>query len=100
MNQNNQVVLIRLSSGEEILARYDETDFNTEDQILMVRTGEGKLGFMEWMPYANTNKPIQLNPEHVVFVAEPSEALLTEYNKFFAKVNSNLILPDENKLVV
>lgn len=100
MNQNAVVALIRLSSGEEILAKYDKTTFETEDQILMVRTGEGKLGFMEWMPYTNTNKTIVLNPAHVVFVAEPSEALIAEYNKFSVRLNSNLVLPDENKLVV
>ena len=46
------IQLLRLTSGEEIIGNVSDKDdsWRVEDAIVMIPAGEGKLGFMPWMP--------------------------------------------------
>mgnify|MGYP003125949105 CR=1 FL=1 len=49
-----KIKLLRLVSGEEIIAEITNTDEETyliKDAIVMIPAGEGRIGFMPFMPY-------------------------------------------------
>lgn len=68
--------LIRLSTGEEIIAKiYDQSDFIVvENAIILLPAGEGKLGMASFIPYADGSS-ITINKQHVMFMTNPSEDL-------------------------
>lgn len=68
--------LIRLTTGEEIIATVTECDdeIKVEDGILLVPAGEGKIGMIPFMPYGD-GSPIVINTRHVMFMTTPTEDL-------------------------
>lgn len=69
--------LIRLSTGEEVITRItqeDECTVTIEDGIMLLPAGEGKIGFVPFMPYSN-GEPIAISRSHIMFVTEPNEDL-------------------------
>jgi hypothetical protein len=80
----SDIVLVRLSTGEELLAKQkSETVF--EDVCIIIPQGQGNLGIMQFMPYA-TFKTIEFQKEHIMFIVEPKNELLNEYKKVFGGV--------------
>ena len=58
------VKLIRLVSGEELLCDVtseEESSVTIKDVLIMVPTGEGKIGVAEYMPYTEINKGISID---------------------------------------
>ena len=52
-----EIQLLRLTSGEEVIGKVTDTEdaWYIEDAIVMIPAGEGKLGFMPWMPYTKAS---------------------------------------------
>lgn len=75
------VKLIRLTTGEEILAKCETTavGFILKDPAILVPVGQGKLGFAKWLPYANTEKGVEVPSNFVMFHLDPDTELVNQY---------------------
>lgn len=100
------VYLLRLTSGEEIIAQVfaNETSHiigsRVFNPVLLIRTGESSISFMEWMPYADKTDGIVLPENSILFEAIPNEDFSKKYNQYVQRTKSTLELPDEPKLVL
>jgi hypothetical protein len=91
----SDVQIVRLSTGEEVVAKvtYDKGFYTLTDGILLVPAGEGKIGMVPFVPYAE-RKPISIAENHVMFVAEPMD----ELKKQVIEATTGLIMPDSGGL--
>lgn len=89
----NNVKLVRLVTGEEILARCENTATGViiRDPMILVPLGQGKLGFAKWLPYANTDKGVEVANNYVMFTLDPDIELTNQY----ASASSGLLLPNQ-----
>lgn len=88
------IKLVRLTSGEELLAK--QKSGNTYvDICIIIPQGQGNLGIMQFMPYADYNE-ITFKDEHIMFVTEAKEQLLNEYKKVYGGV----MTPPKKKIIV
>ncbi len=83
------VKLIRLISGEEILAKAEEIDggINIKDPVILIPTKAGSLGLTHWMPYVEVDTILNAS---IVFVGVPHKDLVKQYDS----VISGIVLPD------
>ena len=87
-----QIKLLRLTSGEEIIAEISHELNNTimvYDAILMIPAGEGKIGFMPWMPYTRAKDGLVLRKEDVMFIIDPIDSLIDQ----FKSARSGITMP-------
>lgn len=84
------VKLIRMSSGEDLIATLNkETDRNIviQDAIVAVPTGSGSIGFVPWSPILSKDeKELTVEKTFVVYIAEPDEGVVKQYNMMFNKI--------------
>ena len=67
----SEIKIVRLNSGEEILCKHTLKDgmHTLEKPLVIIPTGEGKIGFMGWMPYADIEKTgVNISDSFVAFV--------------------------------
>jgi hypothetical protein len=85
------VKLFRLTTGEEILAKHETTPsgFILKDPAIIVPVGQGKLGFAKWLPYAQTEKGVEIPSNFVMFHIDPDPELVTQYTSMV----SGLVVP-------
>lgn len=94
------VKVFRLNSGEEILARFEETKthYILKDAAILVPVGQGQIGLMPWMMYTKASKGVEIPFSFVAFTVEPLEELKTQYdnslNKGIATPGKGLKGPD------
>lgn len=78
-----EIKLIRLVSGEEIIAEMEEIentkDILIKDAIILIPAGEGKIGIMPFMPYTKAKDGLTLRIKDIMFMAEPVEDLVTQF---------------------
>lgn len=88
----SEVKIIRLISGEEIIANYTENGdtVTLKDPSVLIPSPEGKLLLARWIPYANTEKGVTLDKRHLVFVIDPQRELA---DHFTTVVVNNLVVP-------
>ena len=77
----NKIQIVRLTTGEELLAKVTEGDdfLTIKDAAILIPAGEGKLAFAPWCPYSNAADGVDMKMEHVMFVAEPQAELEQQY---------------------
>ena len=76
----NEVRLIRLTSGEEILVtilKENEVRKYVKNPILLI-PNEGQIGFIPYMSYCEINE-LMIKEEHIMFICEPEAGLQTKY---------------------
>ena len=78
------IQLIRLTSGEEVIADVDLNGIDTDtiilkDAIVLIPAGEGKIGFMPFMPYTKASDGLEIDMKFVMFTN--SECLSVASNK-------------------
>lgn len=86
------VKIVRLNSGEEIIANYSE-DGDTvtlKDPSVLIPSPEGKLLLARWLPYANTENGVTLEKRNLMFVIDPQKELADHYTTV---VVNNLVIP-------
>ena len=93
------IQLIRLTSGEEIIADVDLNGIDTDtiimkDAIVLIPAGEGKIGFMPFMPYTKAKDGIEVDLKFVMFMVEPVKDLVEQHRA----ATSEIELPD-NKII-
>ena len=91
----SDVQIVRLSTGEEVVAKvvYDKGFYTLTDGILLVPAGEGKIGMVPFVPYAE-RKPISIAENHVMFEAEPMD----ELKRQVIEATSGIVMPDAGGL--
>jgi hypothetical protein len=92
------VKIIRLESGEEIIAKVTETTtddgvlYNLKDACVLVPTQEGKLMFVKWIPYASVKDGISILKSKTVFVVDPQPEL---EDHFTSVITNDLFVPSK-----
>ena len=79
-----KIKLLRLVSGEEVIAEItnsNEDSYQIKDAIVMIPAGEGKLGFMPWMPYTKAADGGSIRKQDVMFVIDPIEDLVDQFRQ-------------------
>jgi hypothetical protein len=86
------VKIVRLTSGEEIIANITETDdsITIKDGAVLIPSPEGKLLLAKWLPYAVTDNGVTLDKKNLVFAIDPQKELLNHYTTV---VVNNLVVP-------
>jgi hypothetical protein len=93
----NEIRLIRLTSGEEILVKIlKENDISTtvENPILLIPNKE-QIGFMPYMSYCDIDNGLGIRNEDIMFNLKPTDELIKNYNK----MTSNVVTPLKPKIV-
>ena len=93
-----QIKLLRLTSGEEIIAEISHELNNTiivYDAILMIPAGQGKIGFMPWMPYTRAKNGLVLRKQDVMFIIDPIQDLIDQ----FKAVRSGIVTPPKGMII-
>ena len=94
------VKLIRISTGEEIIAEVlSETDdsITVQNGLVVLPSAQG-VGFAPWATVISKESPeITVQKTHVVYVAEVQEDVAKKYNEMFG---SKLVTPAAKKLIV
>jgi len=91
------IKLIRLISGEEVVAAVKEVDggYNISDPALIVPTEKG-IGLMDMMPYSSMGESETFIKESaIVFITEPVAGLLKKYKSLYSKI----ITPDSSLII-
>lgn len=93
----SKVKIIRLMSGEEIIANITEKSLNDKvvayqlkDPAVLIPTPEGKLMFAKWLPYADIKEGITIEERFVVFSVVPQKDL---EDHFISVVVGGLFVP-------
>lgn len=86
------VKLIRLTTGEEILAKAEATPtgWTLKDPAIIVPVGQGKLGFAKWLPYAETKNGVEISSNYVMFHLNPDVELIDNYMSMI----SGIVIPN------
>ena len=93
-----QIKLLRLRSGEEIIAEISHELNNTimvYDAIIMIPAGQGKIGFMPWMPYTRAKNGLVLRKEDIMFIIDPIDSLIDQ----FKQARSGIVTPPGGVIV-
>ena len=93
-----QIKLLRLTSGEEIIAEISHELNNTimvYDAIIMIPAGQGKIGFMPWMPYTRAKNGLELRKEDIMFIIDPIDSLIDQ----FKQARSGIVTPPGGVIV-
>ena len=78
-----EIKLVRLSSGEEIIANIEEYEntYKLYDGIVMIPAGEGKIGFMPWMPYTKAAAGVTIDKKWILFVLDPIGDMVDQFKQ-------------------
>tara|TARA_R100000657_G_C4650806_1_gene95198 strand:+ start:638 stop:952 length:315 start_codon:yes stop_codon:yes gene_type:complete len=89
-----EVRIVRLSSGEEILAKCDELEnsIKVKNPAMLVPMQQGQLGMMPWLAYADYTE-IEIDKKFVMFTVRPQLELMNQYNE---NMGNGLVVPEKN----
>ena len=79
-----KIKLLRLVSGEELIAEVansSEDSYTLKDAIVMIPAGEGRIGFMPFLPYTEAKDGISIRKQDVMFVVDPIEDLIDQFRQ-------------------
>lgn len=97
----SNVKCVKLTTNEDIICEYsvseDVVKMTNPVQVSMVptRTGEPNFGFIPF-PLVSNDKELYINTRNVMFVCDPAEEFLNQYNQIFG---SGIVTPSK-KLIV
>jgi hypothetical protein len=85
------IQLLRLTSGEEIIADVDLNGIDTDtiilkDAIVLIPAGEGKIGFMPFMPYTKAKEGLEIDQKFVMFMVEPVKDLVEQHRSATSEI--------------
>jgi hypothetical protein len=94
------VKLIRIVTGEEIIAELISQDDNTitvKNGLVVIPNANG-VGFAQWATVIDPDNPeVTMKQQHIVYVADVQEDVGKRYNEMFG---SKLVTPSAKKLIV
>jgi len=88
----SKVKIVRLTSGEELIAKTEETDTTVKlkKPAIIIPAGKDQLAFGQWLPYADISDGIEIELKFIVFIVDPAEEMTAQYEQSFG---SGLIVP-------
>ena len=95
----NNIRLVRLTSGEEILCKKTNESgltITVKDLVALVPTQE-RLGFMPYMPYCEIDQLV-IKKEHIMFDLTPTQELAVQHERMFS--DTDIITPEKPQIVV
>jgi hypothetical protein len=95
----SEVKLIRLTTGEELVAKITEQTSDTyliKNPAILIPAGRDQLAFGQWLPYANIKDGIEIEKKFVIFITEPMEEL---YNQYSSSFGSGIVVPSSGPVV-
>jgi len=89
-----EVKIVRLSSGEELICKCDETEttVKVKNPALLIPMQGGQLGMMAWLAYADF-KEIEIDKKFIMFIIRPQVELMNQYSE---NMGSGLVVPNKN----
>lgn len=84
----SDVTIVRLTSGEEILCTISKEDGDTitiNEPTIIIPTGEGQIGLLKWLSYAEADK-VELSRTSVMFQVKPVPQLAEQYRSMHSKI--------------
>jgi len=87
-----KIQIVRLTSGEELIAKTEETKttITLKKPAILIPAGKDQLAFGQWLPYADIKDGIEISKDYVVFVVAPMDEMAQQYDQAFG---SGLIVP-------
>ena len=94
----SKVKIVRLTSGEELIAKTEETKTHVtlKKPAILIPAGKDQLAFGQWLPYADIKDGIEISMEYIVFVVDPMEEMASQYEEAFG---SGLVTPNKGGIV-
>jgi hypothetical protein len=95
------IKLIRLTSGEEVLANVVNQSgltLTVTDPVLLI-PDKGKIGFMPYMSYCEIDNMV-IKKDHIMFTLEPTEDLKGQYKKMVQGENVIQLNENNRKILV
>ena len=97
----SNIKCIRIITGEDIIADYTESNgtvkLENPVRVSMVpggANGQPNFGFLPF-PLVSNDKLIEITLDKIVFVCEPAEEFLVQYNSIFG----NIIAPTQSLIL-
>jgi len=93
-----EIKLIRLTSGEELIGEVSvnqDESVTIKKAIILIPAGEGKLGFMPFMPYTEAADGVEIAKEFVMFIVTPIQGLIDNHAES-TKDASDIITPSSS----
>lgn len=89
--------LIRLVTGEEIIAKVteNESSITIHDGVMLIPAGEGKIGMVPFMPYSD-GSPVEIGYNHVMFMTNPNEDLYRQV----LRITTGIETPDAGLSII
>tara|TARA_X000001036_G_C20141915_1_gene587679 strand:+ start:120 stop:410 length:291 start_codon:yes stop_codon:yes gene_type:complete len=85
----NEVRLVRLTTGEEILCEiHEQTEksMTVKDPVLLI-PNKDQIGFMPYMPYTEIGIfGLEIKQDHVMFNLQPTDEMIDSFNKMTYRV--------------
>lgn len=118
MNNEVNVMIARLTSGEEIIFEYEDCTnpngepvkdrFRIAHPLILIPAQQGNIGLAPWMPYTTVMADgIELSMERVMFFTRPVDGLREAYAQAAVQANmeriqeeTGLVLPNTNREIV
>jgi hypothetical protein len=77
----SNVQILRLTSGEELIGRVETNDgfYTIKKPYILIPMGEGRIGFVPYMPYTKAEDGIDIGGDHVMFALDPMSEMETQY---------------------
>lgn len=92
-----KMLLVRLSSGEEIIGEVTETEnlITIKNGYTLIPAGEGRIGMMPFMAYTKAKDGITIDKSFVVFTVEPADDLQEQVKS----MGSSIVTPKKDIIV-
>jgi len=92
----SDIKIVRLTSGEEIIATVTETDSHVKlkKPAILIPAGKDQLAFGQWLPYADIKKDgIEIDKKFTLFIVDALDELTDQYREMFG---SGLVVARKN----
>ncbi len=94
------VKMIRMSSGEDVIAEvvnHDDNSLTLKNGIVGVPTQQGTLSFVAWSPMISKEvKDITVSTKFVVYVVDAAEEIVSQYEQMYSPITT----PEKKKLIL
>ena len=89
--------IVRLSTGEEIVAKVTENEdsYTLKSPAILIPAGRDQLAFGQWLPYSDISDGLTISKQYVIFIVEPMTELANQYSTMFG---SGLVVPEKGPI--
>ena len=89
--------IVRLTTGEELIAKVTETEdsVSLKTPAILIPAGKDSLAFGQWLPYGDISDGITIDKKYVIFIIEPITELANQYSSSFG---SGILVPDKGPI--